>query len=79
MTIGLPRMHLEPGERRTVQFTLGPEDMAIHNAAMDFVVEPGDFEVYAGPMSTGFPLKGSFQVSKEILVKAASALPLVGG
>ena len=53
--------------------------MAIHNAAMDFVVEPGDFEVYAGPMSTGFPLKGSFQVSKEILVKAASALPLVGG
>ena len=73
------RLPLEPGERRTVQFTLGPEDMAIHNAAMDFVVEPGDFEVYAGPMSTGFPLKGSFQVSKEILVKAASALPLVGG
>lgn len=73
------RVPLEAGERRTVHFTLGPDDLAIHNAAMDFVVEPGDFEVYAGPMSTGFPLKGSFQVNKEILVKAASALPLSGG
>ncbi len=70
------RVPLEPGERHRVTFTLGPEDLAIHNAAMDFVVEPGDFEVYAGPMSTGFPLKGSFHTNRTIMVKSAFMPPL---
>lgn len=72
------RVSLEPGERQRLTFTLGAEDLAIHNAAMDLVVEPGDFEVYAGPMSTGFPLKGSFQINKTIMLQSASMPPLAG-
>jgi len=45
------RVRLAPGERRTVTFTLQPDDLALWNVAMKRVVEPGTFTVSAGPNS----------------------------
>ncbi len=45
------RVTLQPGERRTITFELTPDDLALWNAAMKRVVEPGTFTIYAGPNS----------------------------
>jgi hypothetical protein len=48
---------VRPGERRTVTFTLGSEDIQLLNQQMEWVVEPGEFEVLVGE------LKGILTVS----------------
>lgn len=45
------RMHLEPGEKKTLIFTLPWEAFSIVDADGRRVVEPGDFEILAGPSS----------------------------
>lgn len=45
---GFQRVHLQPGERQTVEFTLGPAELGLYNEALDFVVEPGAFTVAVG-------------------------------
>jgi beta-glucosidase len=45
------RVTLQPGERRTITFELTPDDLALWNADMKKVVEPGTFTIYAGPNS----------------------------
>ncbi|MDH7972724.1 glycoside hydrolase family 3 N-terminal domain-containing protein [Sphingomonas sp. AR_OL41] len=45
------RVTLAAGARRTVRFTLGPAAFALWNAAMEEVVEPGLFDIMAGPSS----------------------------
>jgi beta-glucosidase len=48
---GFQRVTLNPGERRTLTFTLQPDDLALWNAEMKRVVEPGTFTISAGPNS----------------------------
>jgi beta-glucosidase len=45
------RVTLDPGEAKTVTFTLGPESFQMWNANMQRVVEPGTFRIMAGPNS----------------------------
>jgi beta-glucosidase len=45
------RVKLQPGERRTVNFELTPDDLALWNPDMKRVVEPGTFTISAGPSS----------------------------
>jgi beta-glucosidase len=45
------RVTLQPGERRTLTFELTPDDLALWNADMKKVVEPGTFTIYSGPNS----------------------------
>jgi len=45
------RVTLAPGEKRTIRFQLQPEDLALWNAAMKRVVEPGTFTISAGANS----------------------------
>lgn len=45
------RVTLAPGESRMVSFTLGREAFQMWNDKMERVVEPGDFEIMAGPNS----------------------------
>jgi beta-glucosidase len=45
------RVTLKPGERRTITFTLNPDDLALWNPDMKHVVEPGTFTISAGPNS----------------------------
>lgn len=45
------RVTLAPGASRTVRFTVSPDDLALWNADMQWVVEPGAFIILAGPDS----------------------------
>ena len=45
---GFHRVSLNPGETKTVEFTLGPEELAYLNREMQRVVEAGTFEIMAG-------------------------------
>ncbi|RHW17576.1 beta-glucosidase [Sphingomonas gilva] len=45
------RVTLQPGEKRTVNFTLAPRDLSLWNVQMKRVVEPGTFTISAGPDS----------------------------
>jgi beta-glucosidase len=45
------RVTLRPGERRTLNFDLQPDDLALWNPEMKRVVEPGTFTISAGPNS----------------------------
>jgi beta-glucosidase len=48
---GFTRVHLAPGEKKTVQVKLPWEAFQIVDAASRTVVEPGEFEVLVGPSS----------------------------
>ena len=45
---GFQKIHLEPGETKTVTFTLTSDDLRFYTADMKFVAEPGAFEVFVG-------------------------------
>lgn len=59
---GFERVHLEPGEEKTVKFVLTPQDMGLYNRENRFVVEPGSFSVMIGRSSTDVSLRTSFFV-----------------
>ena len=59
---GFERVHLKPGESKTVTFTLTPDDLALVNREMKWVVEPGVFRVMVGSSSEDIRLKGEFEI-----------------
>ncbi len=48
---GFRRIHLKPGESQRVEFTLGPDELALWDVHMERVVEPGWFTVQIGGSS----------------------------
>jgi beta-glucosidase len=48
---GFQRITLQPGEKRTVEFTITPEMLSMLDTDMHRVVEPGVFELMVGPSS----------------------------
>lgn len=48
---GFQRIHLRPGEKRTVEFLLIPDALSLLDVNMNRVVEPGDFDLMVGPGS----------------------------
>ena len=61
---GFRKVTLQPGEKRDVEFTLGPEDLSLLNRHLARVVEPGAFEVMIGASSKDIRLSGKFEVSE---------------
>ncbi|WP_184541736.1 glycoside hydrolase family 3 N-terminal domain-containing protein [Mucilaginibacter sp. FT3.2] len=59
---GFERVNLKPGERKTVQFTLHPDDLALLDKNMNWTVEPGKFMVMIGSSSEDIKLKKEFEV-----------------
>ena len=45
---GFQKIFLKKGETKTVSFTLSVEDLKFYNANIDFVAEPGEFQVAIG-------------------------------
>jgi beta-glucosidase len=48
---GFQRISLAPGETKTVTFTIDKQSMAFHDINMNYVVEPGEFDVMVGKSS----------------------------
>lgn len=46
------RISLRPGESRTVFFDITADDLKFYNYNLDYVAEPGEFLIMAGPSST---------------------------
>ena len=54
---GFQRVTLAPGEAQTVKFELPVSDLAFWNIDMEYVVEPGDFQLWiAGDSASGVPV-----------------------
>lgn len=58
---GFRRIHLNPGETKTVTFDLTAKDLAFYNAKMQLVTEPGKFHVWIG-WNSDQGLQGEFAV-----------------
>jgi beta-glucosidase len=48
---GFERIHLNKGETKTVHFTIDEEKLKFYNSDMQFVSEPGEFQLMVGPNS----------------------------
>ncbi|ANW95348.1 glycosyl hydrolase [Wenyingzhuangia fucanilytica] len=59
---GFERVHLSPGETKTVQFTLQPEDLEILDKNMNWTVESGTFKIMIGSSSVEIHLSEEFEV-----------------
>jgi len=60
---GFQKIMLKKGESKTVSFKLTLEDLKFYNYDLDFVAEPGDFEIFVGTNSNE-TLKSKFELVK---------------
>ncbi len=72
---GFCRLHLRPGETRTVSFALKTGQLAFCNTAMELVVEPGNIDVMVGASSEDIRLMGEFRIIGRAL-RIEGARPL---
>jgi beta-glucosidase len=61
---GFQKIHLQPGETKTVQFRLGKEQLAFYNNKLELVVEPGEFDIMIG--ASARDIRGSGVVSIKL-------------
>lgn len=59
---GFERVRLQPGEEKSVEFLLTPQELGLWNKENRFVVEPGTFAVMVGSSSEDIRLQGKFEV-----------------
>jgi len=64
---GFKRVTLQPGEARTMAFILSTAQLAFYNLEMEYILEPGTFEVLIGSSSEDIQLKGRFEVVGETI------------
>ncbi len=60
------RVYIRKGEKKTITFTLYPEDFAYYDENMRRVVEPGEFEILIGSSSEDIRLRGIVNIDREI-------------
>jgi beta-glucosidase len=60
---GFQRITLNPGETKTVAFTLKPEDFHLLDRNMNWVIEPGIFEIRIGANSEDIKLKTQLEIN----------------
>ena len=51
---------LKPGESKTITFTVDKEKLAFYNQQLEWVAEPGDFNLMIGSASDDIRLEGKF-------------------
>ena len=59
---GFEKVLLNPGETKTVTFTLTPEHLSLLDRNLRRVVEPGTFDIMIGSSSEDIRLKGNFVI-----------------
>ncbi len=70
---GFKRIHLEPGEKQTAKFELQPKQLAIikvkNNNDINYVLEPGEFEISVGGIQPGTSAPTTGFITKQISVE----------
>jgi beta-glucosidase len=59
---GFERLTLEPGQKKSVSFTLGTKDFQLLDSDMHWVVVPGTFDIMVGKSAAEITLKGTLEV-----------------
>ncbi|MDC0708717.1 glycoside hydrolase family 3 C-terminal domain-containing protein [Stigmatella sp. ncwal1] len=63
------KVALQPGEEKTVSFTLNPRDFAYYNAQLHrWTVNPGRFDILVGGSSRDLPLRKPVSVEAQVAV-----------
>ena len=62
---GFQKVWLEPGETKQVSFELGFHELRMLDRHLEWVVEPGEFQVMVGSSSEDIRLRGSFIVERQ--------------
>ena len=71
---GFKRITLKPGEKQTVEFTLGPKDLSFLGRDLKPVLEPGEFQVIVGTSSDN-GAQSVFEIVDPKLGSIASRTP----
>ena len=56
------KITLNRNETKTIQFTIDNQKLSFYNNALEFVAEPGDFDLMIGSSSADVHLKESFEL-----------------
>lgn len=56
------KVKLNAGETKTIEFTIDKEKLSFYNNKLEWVAEPGDFEVLIGASSADIKLKSDFEL-----------------
>ena len=59
---GFQKIYLMPGESKTVSFIIDKEKLSFYNQQMQWVAEPGEFDVMIGASSEKIKLKSKFEL-----------------
>jgi len=59
---GFERIALQAGEKKRVQFTIGPDDLMLLDRDMKWTVEPGAYDVQVGASSEDIRVRGEFRI-----------------
>lgn len=69
---GFQRVHLRPGEKTTASFVLTPENLALWNEEMKFVVEAGIFDILVGTSSSNTQATQLEVIAKQGISRASA-------
>lgn len=56
------KIKLQPGESKTIHFTIGKEKLSFFNSQLQWVAEPGTFDLMIGASSADIRLKDAFEL-----------------
>ncbi len=58
------KLSLQPGETKEVRFVINKEKLSFYNRKLEWVTEPGSFELMIGTASDNIQLKSSFELTQ---------------
>jgi beta-glucosidase len=53
---------LQPGEKKTITFTITKDKLAFYNDKLDWITQPGEFNLMIGSASDDIRLQDSFNL-----------------
>ncbi|MBL0087948.1 MAG: beta-glucosidase BglX [Ideonella sp.] len=59
---GFQKLHLQPGQSRELSFVIDRETLSFHNHRLQWVAEPGEFDLMVGAASDDIRLRASFEL-----------------
>jgi beta-glucosidase len=60
---GFQKLMLQPGETKTISFTIDKEKLAFYNEKLDRITQPGEFRLVIGSASDDIRLQDSFELT----------------
>lgn len=65
---GFARVHVKAGESKKVEFEIHPSQFAFLDYNGNWIVEKGEYDLYAGPDSETLPLKEDFLLTESAFI-----------